>query len=63
MGLQVADPDLKAAHAGGRIVTPSGMVLDGSTDAIEAPMRWTVITRGSHDTPWSVGGICILSSR
>jgi hypothetical protein len=37
MGLQVADPDLAAARAGGRIVTPSGMVLDGSTDAIEAP--------------------------
>jgi hypothetical protein len=37
MGLQVADPDLAAAHAGARVVTPGGMVLDGSTDAIEAP--------------------------
>jgi hypothetical protein len=37
MGLQVADPDLAAASAGGRIVTPAGMVLDGSTDFVEAP--------------------------
>jgi len=28
---------LAAASAGGRVVTPSGMVLDGSHDAIEAP--------------------------
>ncbi len=37
MGLQVADPDLLAAHAGARVVTPSGMVLDGARDDIEAP--------------------------
>lgn len=37
MGLQSVDPDLKAAHNGARVVTPSGMVLDGSTDKIEAP--------------------------
>ncbi len=37
MGLQVADPDLAAAAAGARVTTPAGMVLDGSTDAIEAP--------------------------
>jgi len=37
MGLQAVDPDLAAASAGGRVVTPSGMVLDGSQDAIEAP--------------------------
>ena len=37
MGLQVADPDLAAAAAGGRVVTPSGMVLDGSRDVVEAP--------------------------
>jgi len=36
-GLQSVDPDLAAAHAGGRVVTPSGTVLDGSQDAIEAP--------------------------
>ena len=37
MGLQSVDPDLKAAHEGARVVTPSGMVLDGSTDSIEGP--------------------------
>lgn len=37
MGLQVADPDLAAADTGSRVVTPSGMVLDGTTDNIEGP--------------------------
>jgi hypothetical protein len=37
MGLQVADPDIAAADAGARVVTPAGMVLDGATDNIEAP--------------------------
>jgi hypothetical protein len=37
MGLEGADPDLLKASAGGRVVTPSGMVLDGSSDKIEAP--------------------------
>jgi hypothetical protein len=37
MGLDVADPDLAKAGAGGRVVTPSGMVLDGSLDRVEAP--------------------------
>ena len=38
MGMEAsADPDLLAASAGGRVVTPSGMVLDGSKDKISAP--------------------------
>ena len=37
MGLQVADPELSAADAGARVVTPSGMVLDGRIDNIEGP--------------------------
>jgi hypothetical protein len=37
MGLQVPDPDLAAAAAGARIVTPAGMVIDGATDRIESP--------------------------
>jgi hypothetical protein len=37
MGLQVTDPDLAAADAGHRVVTPSGMVLDGTKDNIERP--------------------------
>jgi mono/diheme cytochrome c family protein len=37
MGIEAVDPDLEAASAGGRVVTPAGMVLDGSMDRIEAP--------------------------
>lgn len=37
MGLQAVDRDLTAASSGERIATPSGMVLDGSLDAVEAP--------------------------
>jgi len=37
MGLESNDPDLATAKAGGRVITPSGMVLDGSLDKIEAP--------------------------
>ncbi|MFN0058359.1 MAG: cytochrome c4 [Planctomycetota bacterium] len=35
MGLESPDPLLAAATAGGSIVTPSGMTLDGSLDTIE----------------------------
>ena len=38
MGLEASsDPDLTIASGGGRVVTPSGMVLDGSKDKIKAP--------------------------
>jgi len=38
MGLSASsDPDLTIASAGGRVVTPSGMVLDGSKDKISKP--------------------------
>jgi hypothetical protein len=37
MGMESPDYDLLTAKNGGRVVTPSGMVLDGSKDAIEAP--------------------------
>jgi hypothetical protein len=37
MGLDAVDPDTFAASRGQRVVTPSGMVLDGTTDKIEAP--------------------------
>ncbi len=37
MGLEAsADPDLLLASTGGRVVTPSGMVLDGTKDKISA---------------------------
>jgi hypothetical protein len=37
MGLESADPDLLAASQGQDVTTPSGMVLSGSQDNIEAP--------------------------
>jgi hypothetical protein len=37
MGLEANDADLAKASAGARVVTPSGMVLDGSQDKISAP--------------------------
>lgn len=38
MGLEASsDPDLTAASAGGRVVTPAGMVLDGTKDKITPP--------------------------
>jgi mono/diheme cytochrome c family protein len=37
MGLEAVDPDLYRASKGGMITTPSGMVLDGRIDRIEAP--------------------------
>jgi Di-haem oxidoreductase, putative peroxidase len=37
MGLEAVDPDLLAAHGGARVVTPSGLVLDGTLDTIKAP--------------------------
>ncbi len=44
MGLEAVDPDLAAASAGAKVVTPSGMVLDGSKDRIEAPPAPDVTT-------------------
>ncbi len=37
MGLEAPDPDLLSAANGGVVTTPSGMVLDGTLDDIEAP--------------------------
>jgi hypothetical protein len=37
MGLQAVDPDLTAASGGAQVITPAGMVLDGSLDLVEAP--------------------------
>ncbi len=37
MGLTAVDPEVARAARGGRFVTPSGMVLDGSTDRIQVP--------------------------
>ena len=37
LGLESNDPDLAKASAGGRVVTPAGMVLDGRQDKITPP--------------------------
>jgi mono/diheme cytochrome c family protein len=49
MGLQPVDPDLAAAQAGARIVTPSGMVLDGRIDDIEVAFEQDATTDGDGD--------------
>jgi hypothetical protein len=38
MGFQALDPEMTAASNGGRFTTLAGMVLDGSLDAVEAPL-------------------------
>lgn len=63
MGLEAADPDLSAAAAGAHVVTPSGMVLDGANDDIEAPPAasaaddpddvWPTRFRPASSTSWS----------
>lgn len=52
MGLEASsDPDLAAASAGAKVVTPSGMVLDGSLDRIEAPPPPDAATNGNEIDP------------
>jgi hypothetical protein len=55
MGLQAQDPDVTTASAGGRVVTPGGMVLDGSLDRIEPPRELTKPPSGTgHEIPTSL---------
>jgi hypothetical protein len=37
LGIQAVDPDLARASAGRRVVTPAGMILDGSLDKLDPP--------------------------
>ena len=46
MGLQASDPDLAAAAAKKRVVTPAGMTLDGALDQFDPPPA-----RSSTDDP------------
>src|SRR5262245_59142060 len=46
MGLEAVDQELRAAAAGARFTTPSGMVLDGDLDTLESPP-----TNGVSDDP------------
>jgi mono/diheme cytochrome c family protein len=52
MGLQAVDPDLGGASLGARVTTPSGIVLDGSLDAVEAPRA-----TGENDDPDADGKV------
>ena len=49
MGLQSPDPDVLAASQGAIVTTPSGMVLDGTKDTIEAPPVNTTSEDGDGD--------------
>ena len=49
MGLQPVDPDLARAQSGQRVVTPSGMVLDGRFDTIEVAFEQDATTDGDGD--------------
>src|SRR5688572_1010486 len=49
MGLQSPDPDILAAHQGARVVTPSGMVLDGGLDPVEVPLVQSASEDGDGD--------------
>ncbi len=49
MGLQAADPELLSAHNGARFVTPSGMVLDGAKDRVNAPPTGNVNADPDND--------------
>lgn len=55
MGLQPDDPEVTAAAAGGRMVTPAGMVLDGALDRVEPPRELTdeQVATG-HEIPTSI---------
>jgi hypothetical protein len=49
MGLQAIDPVLSAAAAGGRVTTPSGLVLDGFLDRINPPPCTNALEDPDHD--------------
>lgn len=49
MGLEAVDPGLTQAAAGGRIVTPGGLVLDGALDRITAPAAAHAATDPDRD--------------
>ncbi len=50
LGLQAIDPDMTTAGAGGRVVTPSGLVLDGALDQFFAiPVAHDELDDPDHD--------------
>jgi mono/diheme cytochrome c family protein len=49
MGMQAVDPDLLQAATGRRLVTPAGMVLDGSIDKLDPPPVASASTDADND--------------
>jgi hypothetical protein len=49
MGLQAVDPLLSQAAARGRVVTPTGTVIDGAADTVPAPVARTAADDPDHD--------------
>ena len=49
MGLEAPDVDLLSASQGADVVTPSGMLLSGTLDAVDAPPVRDATTDGDHD--------------
>jgi Di-haem oxidoreductase, putative peroxidase len=49
MGLEAVDPDLLAASEGARVVTPAGMVLDGTFDPLKPPPAASASEDGDGD--------------
>lgn len=49
MGLQAVDPLLQQAAAGARMVTPTGMMLDGSRDLIQKSLAKTALDDPDND--------------
>lgn len=49
MGLQAVDPLLDKAASGDRVVTPTGMVLDGTLDLVQTSLAKTALDDPDHD--------------
>jgi hypothetical protein len=49
MGLEAVDPDLRVVSQGGKVTTPSGLVLDGSLDPVDPPPAADANSDGDHD--------------
>ena len=49
MGLQAIDPVLSAAASGGRVTTPSGLVMDGAVDQVNPPPCTSALEDLDHD--------------
>ena len=49
MGLEASDPDLHTAANGGVVISPSGLVLDGAADTLNAPPANSRRRDADHD--------------